>query len=323
MAEITQENGAWHFDGEEIRIVPGSGRGTHPLRAALGEVTVPLAAVAGVSFEPGRKAGRRTGPGGRLRLRMRPGADPFTQATAGRLPEAADPYLLEVDRGGAAVAEYLAAEVRDARLLEQVPDGPADRYLLPGPPVPLVLKGSDGTLLFDGELLRLEWGWAAEESKKSAGVRTMPFTELAGVEWALAQGFENGFLRLLTRGPQVRVKPAHDPYCVVLWGLRSARETAQVAVMAAALTARLPHPFEPARGAAAESAAEPPAALPGAPAPAPVPASAPGPAAAAAAAPEDHDALLRRLRELGELHAAGILTEEEFRAAKKAVLDRF
>ncbi|WP_146065331.1 SHOCT domain-containing protein, partial [Streptomyces sp. B226SN101] len=34
----------------------------------------------------------------------------------------------------------------------------------------------------------------------------------------------------------------------------------------------------------------------------------------------NHDALLRRLRELGELHRAGVLTDEEFSTAKQAVL---
>jgi len=37
----------------------------------------------------------------------------------------------------------------------------------------------------------------------------------------------------------------------------------------------------------------------------------------------DHDSLLRRLRELGELHREGVLTDEEFASAKKAVLARF
>ncbi|WP_167355604.1 SHOCT domain-containing protein, partial [Streptomyces atriruber] len=45
-------------------------------------------------------------------------------------------------------------------------------------------------------------------------------------------------------------------------------------------------------------------------------------AAAPRPAAEDHDALLRRLRELGELHQAGILTDEEFATAKQAVLRR-
>ncbi|WP_286988830.1 SHOCT domain-containing protein [Thermomonospora sp. CIF 1] len=35
------------------------------------------------------------------------------------------------------------------------------------------------------------------------------------------------------------------------------------------------------------------------------------------------DALLRRLRELGELHRSGVLTDEEFAFAKQAVLRRF
>ncbi|MFE7431161.1 SHOCT domain-containing protein, partial [Streptomyces sp. NPDC057545] len=34
------------------------------------------------------------------------------------------------------------------------------------------------------------------------------------------------------------------------------------------------------------------------------------------------DVLLRRLRELGELHRSGVLTEDEFTAAKQAVLKR-
>jgi hypothetical protein len=41
-----------------------------------------------------------------------------------------------------------------------------------------------------------------------------------------------------------------------------------------------------------------------------------------AAAEDGHDALLRRLRELGELHRDGVLTDEEFTMAKQAVLKR-
>ncbi len=43
---------------------------------------------------------------------------------------------------------------------------------------------------------------------------------------------------------------------------------------------------------------------------------------AEAPAGDDHDALLRRLRELGELHRDGVLTDEEFTLAKQAVLQR-
>ncbi|NEA10077.1 SHOCT domain-containing protein, partial [Streptomyces sp. SID10692] len=50
---------------------------------------------------------------------------------------------------------------------------------------------------------------------------------------------------------------------------------------------------------------------------APAPAEAAEPAAPPAG---DHDVLLRRLRELGELHRAGVLTDDEFSTAKQAVL---
>jgi hypothetical protein len=46
------------------------------------------------------------------------------------------------------------------------------------------------------------------------------------------------------------------------------------------------------------------------------------PSPAVASAEDDHDALLRRLRELGELHRAGVLTDDEFALAKQAILKR-
>ncbi|WP_143678254.1 DUF4429 domain-containing protein, partial [Streptomyces rhizosphaericus] len=107
MAEITQRDGAWSFDGEAIRIVPGRDRNVHVARQALGELTVPLVALAGVAYEPGRKSGR-------LRLRLREGADPLSQATGGKLPDAADPYQLPVEPDRTDLAEYLVDEVRQA-----------------------------------------------------------------------------------------------------------------------------------------------------------------------------------------------------------------
>ncbi|MDK1473699.1 DUF4429 domain-containing protein [Streptomyces sp. 549] len=303
MAELTQRDGTWTFDGSVLRLTPGGGRGVHPLRTALGELTVPLAAVAGISYEAGRK-------GGRLRLRLRAAADPLTQATGGVLPDAADPYTLGVEKDRSGAAEYLVDEVRNALLLDEVPvDEPADRYLLPGPPVPLTLNGSDGRATFDGEQIRIEWGWGAEETKKSSGPRVLALADLARVEWLKSGGWESGWVRFVPKGPAVFVKPSHDPYCVVLWGLREARETAESALLLAAVTARLPHPAGP---------AGPQLSLDKAPGPATGQAAQHG-----ARQDADHDALLRRLRELAELHTAGVLTDEEFSAAKKAVLDRF
>ncbi|GGO46909.1 hypothetical protein GCM10012287_18310 [Streptomyces daqingensis] len=314
MAEIIQRAGTWTFDGETVRIVPAADKQVHPLRKALGEVAVPLEAVSGVAYEPGRKAGR-------LRLRLREGADPLSQVASGRLPDASDPYQLPVERDRTGVAEYFAEELRHALLLEEIPATPCDRYLLPGPSVPLTASGTDGVASFDGERVQLDWNWMAGEGKSHAGPRVLAVGELEGVEWTPAIGWENGSLRFRPKGGHAVLKPEHDPNCLLLWGVRQARETGGSVLLAAAVTARLPHPAvtrtlpeEERREALPPSLDKTSREYPG------EDADAGGTARGGAA---DHDSLLRRLRDLGELHREGVLTDEEFVAAKKAVLSRF
>ncbi|MEU7558029.1 DUF4429 domain-containing protein [Streptomyces eurythermus] len=291
MADIIQKDGTWAFDGDALRITPGREKNVGLLRRELGELVVPLRALAGVSVEQGRKSGR-------LRLRLRDGADPLLQATAGRLTEPHDPYQLVVEPDRYGVAEYVADELRNALLLEGIPPGPVDEYLLPGPSLPVSASAGDGTASFDGERVRLEWNWKTEESKASAGPRTIPLADLTGVDWQPAAGLENGHLRFLVRGAPVGVPPKHDPNAVELWGFR---KDPLMALVAAAVQARLPHP-----SAAREEAGRIPAQRAG----------------EQRAGDDDHDTLLRRLRELGELHRDGVLTDEEFALAKQAVLKR-
>ncbi|UYQ62251.1 DUF4429 domain-containing protein [Streptomyces peucetius] len=297
MVEIIQKDGTWTFDGDTVRIVPGSDKSVSPLRRTLGEVAVPLGALAGISFEPGKKAGR-------LRLRLRDGADPLLQITAGRLEDAWDPYRLSVEPGRTGVAEYFVDEVRHALLLEQVESGPLDGYVLPGPPLPITVGAGDGTATFDGERIRLEWNWKTEESKQAGGPRTLALDDVRAVEWLPAAGLENGYLRFRTTPEPVRTPPKHDPHAVELWGFR---KDPLMALLAAAVVARLPHPYA---AGTAQSAPAPSAQTRGTA----------GPDGSTGA--DDHDVLLRRLRELGELHQAGILTEDEFSTAKQAVLKR-
>ncbi len=290
-------DGTWTFDGELLRIVPGRDRSVKKLRQLLGEVRVPLEAVAGIAYEPGKK-------GGRLRLRLREGADPFNQAAGGRIADAADPYQLVVDADRTGAAEYFVDEVRNALVIEQVPDGPSERYLMPGPALPVVVPAGDGTATFDGESIRLEWNWATEEAKKSAGPQRIALKDLNGVEWFPTAGLENGYLRFHPKGVAPhKLAPKHDPSCLVLWGFD--KETRTTALLVAAILARLPHPS----GARLPAAAESPA----------IEATAP----AAPAGGDDPDSLLRRLRELGDLHKDGVLTDEEFTTAKQALLRRF
>ncbi|MFE1956875.1 DUF4429 domain-containing protein [Streptomyces sp. NPDC059479] len=295
MAEIIQKDGTWLFDGDTVRIVPGSDKGVSPLRAALGEIAVPLEALAGISFESGRKSGR-------LRLRLRDGADPLLQIAAGRLGESSDPYRLTVDKDRFGVAEYLVDEVRNALLLDGVESSPVDRYLLPGPALPITASAGDGTVTFDGERIRLEWNWKTEESKSSGGPTILALADVESVEWQPSAGLDNGYLRFRVARAPASARPKYDPYAVELWGFR---KDPLMALAGAAVVARLPHPYASAgTGTGAEAGPEPET------------------AGTATPGGEDHDALLRRLRELGELHQAGILTAEEFATAKQAVLKR-
>ncbi|MFC8916314.1 DUF4429 domain-containing protein [Streptomyces sp. NPDC047821] len=288
MTEIIQKDGTWSFDGDVIRIVPGGDKSVGLLRTTLGEVAVPLRALAGISFEAGKKAGR-------LRLRLRDGACPLLRLTGGGPADGSDPYRLTVANDRSGVAEYFVDEVRHALLLEQVESGPVDAYLLPGPPVPIGAAAGDATVTFDGERVRLEWNWKTEESKASGGHRTLALADVRAVEWLPAAGLENGYLRFRTDSTAATPPaPKYDPHAVELWGFR---KDPLMALVGAAVVARLPHPN---------------AAVPAVPAGAP-PAPEPAPAA-------DHDVLLRRLRELGELHRTGVLTDDEFAAAKQAVL---
>lgn len=291
MAEIIQKDGTWTFDGDALHLTPGRDKSVSLLRKTLGELTVPLGALAGISFEQGKKSGR-------LKLRLREGADPLLQATGGKLAEPNDPYQLAVDSDRYGVAEYFVDEIRNALLLDQVPATAVDRYLVPGPAVPLSVSAGDGTASFDGERVRLDWNWKTEEAKAAAGPRTLYFADIQSVEWHPAIGLENGCLRFTVRGAPTKAPPKYDPNSIELWGFK---KDPLMALIAAAVQARLPHPSAsvedrvPTASNAPAQDAEPPA-------------------------EPDHDALLRRLRELGELHKSGVLTDEEFTLAKQAIL---
>ncbi|MFC4470973.1 DUF4429 domain-containing protein [Streptomyces xiangluensis] len=294
MAEIIQKDGTWTFDGDALHLTPGRDKSVSLLRKTLGELTVPLGALAGISFEQGKKSGR-------LKLRLREGADPLLQATGGKLAEPNDPYQLAVDSDRYGVAEYFVEEIRNALLLDQVPATAVDRYLLPGPSVPLSVSAGDGTASFDGERVRLDWNWKTEEAKAASGPRTLYFADIQSVEWHPAVGLENGCLRFTVRNAPTKAPPKYDPNSVELWGFK---KDPLMALVAAAVQARLPHPS----AASLEDRV-------------PTPSNSPVQDAEPPTEP-DHDALLRRLRELGELHKSGVLTDEEFTLAKQAILKR-
>ncbi|MCX4233969.1 DUF4429 domain-containing protein [Streptomyces ortus] len=326
MAEIIQRDGTWAFDGSTVRITPGLHRSVPLFRQTYGEIAVPLEAVAGVVYEPERKRGR-------LRLRLREGADPLLQATGGRLPDAADPYRLSVDIDRSGVAEYVAEEIRHALLIEQIPKEPAGAYLLPGPPVPVSVRSSDGTVSFDGARVRIDWSDTSDRVKRATGPRIIGLPDLVQVEWLPNSGYEEGFLRFVTNDSVFsKLPPEKDPFALDLWG--SARRDLLTALVATAVMARLPHPSARttgglARGELVRGDPRLPAAAPEGsvrPQVPQVPQISQGhqtPRASQTPPEGLHDVLLRRLRELGELHRDGVLTDEEFATTKAAVLRDF
>ncbi|WP_030743339.1 DUF4429 domain-containing protein [Streptomyces sp. NRRL S-31] len=218
-----------------------------------------------------------------LRLRPRPGADPLMEAADGQLKEGSDPYRLVLPAERETLAEYYADELKG--LLTE--SGPADRHLVAPPEAPLQFKAYDGKASFDGTSVQFRWSWTGASSAKwKAGDQSFPVTGLSGVEWRSPEIFE-GHLRLLTRSavPGAALQPDQDPAAVVFGlGYGPVHESLPfAAAVLAAVRSRGPVPAVP------------------------------------APARRDPADIAERIRHLGELHQAGLVTDEEF-AGKKAEL---
>lgn len=219
-----------------------------------------------------------------LRIEPRQGADPLLEAAAGQLKEGGDPYRLVLPAERETLAEYYGDELR-AQLTES---GPAEEFLVGAPEVPMHFKAYDAKASFDGNIVRFRWFWTGASSAKwKAGDQSFPVGELSGVEWRSPEVFE-GHLRLLRRD-SADGQPAQadqDPAAVV-FGLGYGPVHESLPFAAAVLSAvRRSGPV------------------------AAVPASAPR---------RDPADIAERIRHLGELHEAGLVTDEEF-SSKKAEL---
>lgn len=217
-----------------------------------------------------------------LRAELRPGADPLMEAAAGQLKESSDPYRLVLPAERETLAEYYADELR-ALLTES---GPAERHLVAPPETPLQFKAYDGKAGFDGTAVSFRWFWTGASSAKwKAGDQRFPVGELSGVEWRSPEVFE-GHLRLLRRDDGAPPAQADQDPAAVVFGLGYGPVHESLPFAAAVLAA--------------------------------VRTSAPVPAISAAGRRDPAD-IAERIRHLGELHQAGLVTDEEF-SSKKAEL---
>ena len=265
---------AWEFETDSVLIRYERGIRTPKLFQALGERRIPFEAIEAVTLAPGRRGTVV------LRAEPRPGADPLMEAAADQLKESCDPYRLVLPAERETLAEYYADELR-ARLK---PDGgPAERFLVAAPEVPLRFKAYDGKASFDGKTVSFRWFWTGASSAKwKAGDQSFAIADLNGVEWRSPEVFE-GHLRLL-RGAESLLPVDQDPAAVVFGlGYGPVHESL---------------PFAAAVLAAVRSGRS---------------------AAVVPVARRDPGDIAERIRHLGELHQAGLVTDEEF-AVKKAEL---
>ncbi|MFC5720080.1 DUF4429 domain-containing protein [Streptomyces gamaensis] len=279
---------AWEFETDSVLIRFERGIRTPRLLQVLGERRVPYEALAAVETAPGRRGTVV------LRARPRPGADPLMDVADGQLKEGSDPYRLVLPAERETLAAYYADEVRAA--LGPAAGAPAERHLVAAPAPPLSFKAYDGKASFDGRSVAFRWFWTGASSAKwKAGDQRFEVSALSGVEWRSPE-IAGGYLRLVGRGAEGLTRPGdvdHDPAAVVFgmgYGLIHESLPFAAAVLQAVRAERPTADGED-----------------GCP-PHPAPAARPDPGGIA-----------DRIRHLGALHAAGLLTDAEF-SAKKAEL---
>ena len=283
---------AWEFEADSVLIRFERGIRTPKLFHVLGERRVPYEALSSVELAPGGKRGTVV-----LRAEPRTGADPLIEAAAGQLKDGSDPYRLVLPAERETLADYYATELR--AVLGADADKPAEHHLVAAPAPPHSFKAYDGKASFDGSTVFFRWFWTgASSSKWKAGDQSFPVSELEDVEWRSPE-VASGHLRVTPRGgrpPEYR-EPDKDPASVVFGiGYGLVHESLPFAAsvleaVRAAQPAALPETSPPSRASRSGHSA-------------------------GRADPAD---IAERIRHLGELREAGLVTEDEF-AKKKADL---
>ncbi|GAA1467851.1 DUF4429 domain-containing protein [Nocardiopsis exhalans] len=299
MEELRGHHALWRFDEESVRVSFGTGRKVPALFKALGQCSVPLAAVREVEFDPGDRKN-----GWRIRLRLVDGADPYAPLETGGVAHATTPLRLTGPHDLELVAEYCADRIAEfARYARETLTALMDPVqvglgLVPGPP--FQARTGEGSATFDGDRLRLQWdGWMASTAKGQERSREFPLAEIECLQWFPQVDFDEGSLRVVLRGVTLPEASGleHDFFTLASHGLKGSEESL---LMAATVNAHI-------------AQADEVTALEGAGAPAEL---------EAARQPEGSEAVFAKIRELGSLHAEGLLTDSEFSTKKAELLDR-
>jgi hypothetical protein len=293
----------WEFDTDSLLIRFERGIRTPRLFQSLRERRIPYAALSSVTLTPGKR--------GTVVLHAvpRPGADPLLEAAAGQLKRSCDPYRLVLPGESETLAGYYADQLR--ALLGDQASLPADRFMVTAAEPPLHFKAYDGRAGFDGRLVSFRWFWTGASSAKwKAGDQSFPVAELGGIEWRSPEAFE-GYLRLLPRGAAREPEelcPGPDPaQGTGLPVVRRAQPDQDPTAVVFGLGYGPVHESLPFAAAVLESVRRTQS-MPLVTAAVPV-----------GGARRDPAGIAERIRHLGDLHQAGLVTDAEY-SAKKAEL---
>lgn len=316
MDELRGDQAVWRFDGETVAIRYNTKWFTDALLKKLGQCEVPVHVVDSVDFRPG--AGKKKG--WILHLHLKDRTDPYS-ASGAELGKNTRPFMLTGPAKTELLAEYYADQIAfsvDNATVSAPPD--AATRLVPQPP--LHIQTSEGTAVFNGSTVRLVWsGSEASSRKRKQQRREYPLADIASVEWIPSDGWEYGYLRVVTRDEAGRAaeKPKHDFACLLF---DEGAETVSTLLMAATVTAHLwahgedrTHGLDPGKDQPLQVGS-------GTDHPLPLDPGQDAPETAENGTPVDTAWVYEQIEALGGLHDKGVLTDDEFTNKKAELLDR-
>ena len=234
MDELRGDQAVWVFDSETVRIrFETKGWFKSPLFKLLGALELPVGAVREVDFRPG--AGRKNG--WILNLRLHDRMDPYA-AVGAMLDDKYQPFRLTGPAKSELIAEYLADQLRFAAEQATVPGPRAVLELVPSPPLHVLTSEGTARFDTDGLSLVWSGGHAGGYKKKKQR-REFDLAEITGMEWAPVDDWGWGFVRVLSGRwePSLAAKPKND--LNVLRAGEEGNEIHQAFLLAATVTAHL------------------------------------------------------------------------------------
>ncbi|MFB8764160.1 DUF4429 domain-containing protein [Nocardiopsis alba] len=205
MDELRGDQASWAFDSEIVRVrFETKGWFKSPLFKLLGTLELPVGAIREVDFRPG--AGRKKG--WVLQLRLHDRMDPYA-AVGAMLDEKYQPFRLTGPAKTELVAEYLVDQLRFAAEQAGPPDPATVLSLVPSTPLHVLTSEGTARFEAD-RLSLVWSGTYASGYKKKKQRREFELSEIAHMEWAPVDEWGWGFVRVVTRGRAADAKPKND-----------------------------------------------------------------------------------------------------------------